>query len=230
MDDTDYKKQRSSLILISMAIILYILGEGHIGTKGGIFGGTIIFKKPEILEIAGIVIYLWLNWRYALSCKPFIKKFGTHFRYFLYKSSTYKAIITDRFQKLKEKASNASYIDHFMNKTFLWHDEGDGTIPPLIKNLFWPSSLYFNHERHIASNADKYELTQGNVITTFPVPSSDKNKISVIPAPFIKLIALEAFILVRVAWAHKPFSDIVAPFIISLYAAYLLYSQTNIFT
>lgn len=222
MDDTDYKKQRTSLILISMAIILYVLGEGHIGTKGGIFGGTIIFAKPEILEKAGLIIYLWLNWRYAISCKPFIHKFGNHYRYFLYTSDTYKKYITNNLNTIKEKASTANHINNFIGSTILWNPKGNGTLPPLIKNLFWPNKLFYNKNTHTISTTAVEEVAQGNIVSAFPKPEPKADEIMLIPAPFLKLVILEAAILFRVAWGHKPFSDIIAPIIISIYAAYLL--------
>ena len=111
MDDTDYKKQRSSLILISIAIILYILGDGEIGTKGGVFGGTIIFGKPEILEYAGLVIYLWLNWRYILSSKSLIKRFGSHFGCLLYQSKRLIPRMSVKVKKIRNLFTVAVYCD-----------------------------------------------------------------------------------------------------------------------
>lgn len=222
MDDTDYKKQRTSLMLISIAVILYVLGEGQIGTKGSIFGGTITFLKPDILEQAGILIYLWLNWRYMLSCKPFLIKFGNHFSYFVYKSDKYKKYVHDNFEKIKEINPSATYLNQCLTKTKIWHEGGDATLPPLIKNLFWPNKFFFNHGNHLFQGDAIHDLELGNMPVAFPTPDEDNTKISIASAPFFKMLFLELRVLFHVAWAHKPFSDIIAPFIISAYAAYLL--------
>ena len=225
MDDTDYKKQRSSLILISIAIILYLLGDGEIGTKGGVFGGTIVFGKPEILERAGLIIYLWLNWRYVLSCKPMIKKFESHFSCLLYQSNTYKKYIAEIFEQLKEKVPSLNHVDRFMTQSLLWNKKGNGLLPPLIKNKLWPNKYFYHKSNHAILESDIENIIQGNVILAFPKPDVDENNIAVIKAPLIKLFLLELWVLIVAAWAHKPFSDILAPFVISLYAAYLLLSR-----
>ena len=65
-DVGSYKKARANLILISLAVLLFIFGDGEFG-KAGIFSGSFNFGNKYALPTAGILIFYFLVWRYLLS-------------------------------------------------------------------------------------------------------------------------------------------------------------------
>lgn len=73
-DTDDYKKARSNLIMISSVVILYIFGDAKID-KGILFGGSITFGNENALPIAGVLMFIFLFWRFLLSAGDSIKEF-----------------------------------------------------------------------------------------------------------------------------------------------------------
>lgn len=93
-DVSDYKKARSNLMLISLAVIIYILGEGMF--KGGSFlDGSIQFENPIILSLAASLIFIFICWRFLLLSSNAIGEFSWDFNTLLYNSPTYTKINKD---------------------------------------------------------------------------------------------------------------------------------------
>ena len=69
-EDTDsFIKARANLIIISLAIILYILGDGNFNKKGSFLGGSITFGNDNALPIAGIALFFYFLWRWKWCIK-----------------------------------------------------------------------------------------------------------------------------------------------------------------
>lgn len=109
MDDSDFKKIRTGLMAISVAIIIYIVGGGDI--KGGSFlGGAIVFKRAWVLELTAILLWIYQNYRYWLYSKNtyyewkcnFFDTIFTHKKY-LELADKHEKIIDEKREQHDEK-------------------------------------------------------------------------------------------------------------------------------
>lgn len=214
-DDVDsHKKARANLILISMAVLLYIFGEGKFG-GAGILGGSIKFDNPYALPTAGILIFYFLVWRYLLSVGNALKEFNWEFHALFYTSKTYIRI---RDEWLKDKEIPAQNKTDFIERSIFSQTKfGDtGYFPPQLcgEHSFYPSHLAY--VIHVPFELDRR--------SDFPFKCDSKNiYIGEIPRlDSFKIMLLLVYCLHKAILFRRSFTDVVFPFMIGYIATIVL--------
>ncbi|NVJ61556.1 MAG: hypothetical protein HWE27_14265 [Gammaproteobacteria bacterium] len=222
MNDSDFSKQRTSLILISLAIILFIHGDGKIGDKGGVLGGSIIFGNPDVLIYAGLSIYLWLVWRYTISSKAPLRLFLNHLKLNIYRHENYIDLVR-KLGSIKDSVVGVNtQTEDLIKSSALYNPKGDGKLPPIIDKLWWPTNYFYNKSNHVLSSIQLDNNDYISDVRLFPYPETNSVYIK---APFWNILKLEIKVFFRLVLTDKPFSDIIFPFLIAIYAGGLVIAQ-----
>lgn len=219
-DDTDsHKKARANLILISMAVLLFIFGEGEFG-KAGILGGSIEFGNEYALPTAGILMFYFFVWRYLLSSKGVLKEFRWDIWTLFYTNKVYEKI---RDKWLEGKAIQPSTISNFKNNSIFSNEVGaSGFWPPRVYGDFFPVGLVFVPESHSTCNKQNdYPFDQ----------SSDAAKIDdVSRIDSWKLLTLEIFCILKAIFFRSGFTDVIFPFALGYVSTVILtYKISNLY-
>lgn len=226
IDDTDFGRQRISLMILSVAIIMYVVGGGKIGTDGAIFGGTIHFENPDIIIWTGLSLYVWFNWMLLLSSKPHIRKFILNFKYLIYTSIEYRQLAADFIGELEPnvyggfKAQN--HLDDSIMYSHATSHERQPYLPPLLTNILVPDTLFFNKRNHKIVDWDRKEIEPWKRIKEYPVPHIIIASVIKKPVPLLKMYWLELKCLYKAMLFYKPFAFVIAPFLLSSIAAGVL--------
>lgn len=211
-DDKDsHKKARANLILISMAVFLYIFGEGEFG-GAGILGGSIKFHNEYALPTAGSLIFYYFVWRYLLSAKDTLKEFRWDIWTLIYTSETYGKI---RDKWLKGKAITPANISQFTRHSiFNNHPHNQGTFPPRIHRNILPVGLTFfqtGQQRYSKQNDYPFES------------NSDGAKTGVISiGDSWRLFGIEIISVFKAMIFKSGFTDVVFPLAIGSTATIVL--------
>lgn len=227
IDDSDFGRQRISLMILSIAIIMYVVGGGHIGDKGAIFGGTIKFDNTDVILWTGFLLYVWFNWMLMLSSKPHMRIFLLNFKYFIHSSAEYKKIAADFIGKLKSDVYPGFNPQHHLSFSVMYH-HGDPKkrqthLPPQVTNVLCPDTLFFNiTDKNTIIGWDRSNIEPWRRITEYPVPDPDSSKVITKHVPLLKMYWIELKCLHNVILFHKPFAFVIAPFFLSAIAAGVL--------
>lgn len=208
-NDTDNKKARANLILISSAVLLFVYGGGSFGTatessnKISIFGGSMSFSDPNALNTAGVLMFAYMLWRFLLSTGGTIKEFRWDIWTLLYTSRTYKTV---RDKWIEDVPITDKHKNQIINgSVFTKRVDDNGFFPPRISGLL-PSTLVFynagalpvNRTNDYPFNCDFENITQGSI------SKSDSWRLL-----FTQIVCFFEAIIFR-----RGFTDVVFPFLI----------------
>ena len=238
--DTDFKKQRNLLIIVSLFISIFVLGEGSLVDDGTFFGGSIIFGKPYILKLAVTLIMYYLLFRYLLYSSRIFGKYIHNFKYIVYSHKDYQKEATRWLHEIsngEDQQINDEDRDLLISNKIWTKNPKASLLPPLIENLLFPDLFYVNHCRdktikaHDSGFTDNIDDEFWERIPTYPPPFRsvipDKNnarKCHYISgaAPIFTMYAIELKCLFKSFVLYKAFTDFIFPLIFGFYTAILI--------
>ena len=230
-DDVDYKKARANLILISLAVIVFILGEGKF--KGTSFlGGSFTFDKPIVLSIAAATMFYFISWRFLLSTGNALKEFRWDIWTFTYSHKTYKDICdkwVDDINRVRDVDASEDDIKisdqakrNFTRKSIFCPENPalkNGYYPPIICGGLLPKGFAFK----VHDPVPMYYASSEDGKNDFPFKcDEDMIKIDIATADQYKLLYLEVVSIIKAIFLRCAFSDVIFPFLIGYSACLLL--------
>ena len=226
VNDNDFKSQRISLMILSIGIIMFTVGDGSVGTEGAIFGGTIHFEHTSVITNTGLLLYVWFNWMLILSVKDNSNEFLLNFKYYLYSSDEYKTIATDFLDKITHTNLYHGYCsENHLSESVMYSTDTNVNnrkpqLPPLLTSLIKPNRLFFNKPTHQMVDWDNANIDSWRRIKQYPLPldTTPIQNTSYSVTRYInplRMYKLELKCLLRAAPFHKQYAQIVAPFLIS---------------
>ncbi|MCW9025190.1 MAG: hypothetical protein OQK73_11020 [Gammaproteobacteria bacterium] len=238
--DTDFKKQRNLLIVVSIFISVFVLGEGSLVDDGSFLGGSIIFGKPYILKLAVTLIFYYLLFRYLLYSSRIFGRYTHNFKYILYSDKDYQKAATKWLHKISsgdDKHINTEDRDLLINNKIWTKNPKAPLLPPLIGNLLFPDMFYVNHcpdktiKAHDSGFTGNTEHEFWERIPTYPPPflsniptKKNAKKCHYISgvAPIFSMYSIELKCLFKSFVLYKAFTDFIFPLILAVYTAILI--------
>ena len=215
LDDTDYKKQRSNLMIISMGIIIFILGDGDI-KSASLLGGSVSFGKVNTPYYAVTALYIYMAWRFMIYSKEPLLNFRESYYVNIYTHPVYVKIAKgwlDKNRVDKAELDENARRQIIKRNIFTRPVGGHGTFPPMIANPLYPRKLiYYNIVESSTNNRHTFPFSEGLVL--------DDDSISL--AETFKLLWAELISLLKAVITDRQFSDLILPYLIAYAAAVTL--------
>jgi len=208
----DYKKARSNLIIISTAVIIYIYGGGSFN-HAALFGGSMSFSNPNTLPTVGVLMFIFILWRFSLLSGNSVREFRWDVWTLFYTSKTYKDI-RDKLISDEENFTPPE-ISRFATRSVFDVDEmGEGYFPPRYNiHIFSPSLVYKDHAPVDHSRQNYYP---------FYSHTKDIRNIKISNYDNLSLMIIQAACFIRAIFFKRGFSDVIFPILMGVSAAILL--------
>jgi len=224
MDDSGFKNTRLSLIIISIGIIIFILGEGTID-KTNIFFGSIDLKDDAPVKWAAVLIYMYLLWRYWMYKYKIMGDFGEEFKRYFYRSDDYAYLALKIVDACKSDNKQdyilaiKSYHEHGLpHKRNIIRGKDQNKVercfyPLMLSSLLYPKRLHTSFIDSDNPDANEYELPKYYFL-------EDEDELFEIST--LQFICLELMALPKMIFTRWGFADFLLPVAIALWAGYLL--------
>jgi len=234
-DDVDYKKARANLILISLAVSVYILGEGQF-SKGSFFGGTIDFGKPIVLSIAASIIFIFICWRFLLSAGDALKEFTWDIWTLIYSHNIYLDICKQWVADVNRvrdvdaseddiKISETNEINFTGKSIFCPKDNNTvhAYYPPRICGGIFPKKLAYGAQDKVTRYPTHEKTLMDFPKNAFPFKcDADIIKKNLKTTDRFKLLYLELTSIFKAIFLRRAFSDVIFPFLFG-YCALIIF-------
>jgi len=205
MDDGDFDKSRRNSLMMSLAIILFFIGNGSIGDSAtasptiSILGGTLSIDRTAFF-ITIWVIWAWLLWRYSL--------------FSAYKNYDFPKLLIksiEHNQKFKKLA-----LSYFEKSTPPYSTESHGKI-----NLNKGETFALIKDLHISvtygARGDLNIFEKGHANAAFRHNGAPVT----IEIGILKIFWLAIWLSIRLIIRNDTFSTVLFPYIAALFAGLL---------
>lgn len=226
MDDSGFKATRLSLMIISIGIIIFILGDGSVN-ETSIFLGSIKLKDTAPVEWAAVLIYMYLLWRYWMYKSHVIGNFGDEFKEYFYSHADYTSIALKEIDNLEDSAFKDNHrtaielyrFTHLPYSKNIIRPEDNTHIrryyyPLMLDDHLKPTYLYAPYNDSDKFDKDKIQ----DIPKTYILNGSDER----FEIETLQYQSLELIVLIKMLFSKRSFADFLLPIPIALWAGYLL--------